>query len=149
MWRCHYNIIILAMLQVLLRQEHHDQSSRQTLCVQVRLPRADDRVPPEPAADASSAVRPPSIRWPIIGRRAVCSAVTVRIWWWPVRPAACFCFRPADPHISGRAVLLGHIRRGPFYAVPTSGRAAVSAVIQYFLIQYHDVYIQGMNFRTF
>lgn len=117
------------MSQVLLRQEHHDQSSRQTLCVQVWLPRADDRVSPESAADASGAVRPSSGRWPIIGRRAVCNAVTVRICWWPIRPAARFCFRPADHHISGWAVLLGYIRRGPFHAVPTSGRA-VSTVIQ-------------------
>lgn len=130
MFRCQYctplNIICT---QVLLRQEHHDQSARQTVRVQVRLSRTYDCVPPEPAAYAVSAVHLSSGTGPVISRHAA-RAVIVRLCRRPVWPTSRFHFQPTDRHISDRAFLLGHIRRGPFHAVPTSGRAAVPTVIR-------------------
>lgn len=129
--------------QVLLRQEHHDESARETVRLQVRLSRADDGVPSEPvAADAAAAAAAAAAgHGPVVVRVRVRRVVLVRLWRGPVRATARVRGRrrgdqPAAAavgrHISDRAVLLGHFcrrRRRPVHPVPTPGRRpAVSAL---------------------
>lgn len=122
-------------MQVLLRQEHHDEGARQTVRVQVRLPWADDRVPPKPTANAAAAavVRGRSAPAAAVVRFAVHVRVRVRR---SVRPAARGPVKlvvVGGRDIPARAVLLVDVRAAR--AVPASGRrSAVSAVILQLLL---------------
>lgn len=115
-------------VQVLLRQEHHDEGAWQTVRVQVRFPWADDRVPPKPTADAAAAAGAV-----VRGRRtaAVWFAVHVRVRRsiWPTTRVLVTRGRHIVGHaIPGRAVLLVDVRATRTVSAP-GRRSTVPAVM--------------------